>query len=185
MKFNEASLEMKTGDIFKPNSVHTPVELKADGFFNATAHDLKTTLTQEYMSLEGQIIPAIKEFVSADVLFARIRNRTRADAWGTDDIEYAIQISEENNHLLYSDLMEKIQSWIDSYSLSSFSDSLILCLITATCFSRSTNNFNFLEVSFSALTLTANSSAFPAAIELDLSSSCSPVFFKCSFIETS
>ncbi len=115
MKFNEASLKMKTGDIFKPNSVHTPVELKADGFFNATAHDLKTTLTQEYMSLEGQIIPAIKEFVNADVLFARIRSRTRADAWGTDDIEYAIQISEENRDLLYGDLIKKIQSWIDSY----------------------------------------------------------------------
>ena len=124
MKFNEASLKMKTGDIFKPNSVHTPVELKADGFFNATAHGLRTTLTQEYMSLEGQIIPAIKEFVSADVLLDRIRSRTRAEAWGTDDIEhavqnrdllYAIQISEENTHLLYVDLIKKIQSWIDSY----------------------------------------------------------------------
>ncbi len=73
---------------------------------------------------DWMIIPAKKEHVSADVLLDRIRSRTRAEAWGTDDIEhavqnrdllYAIQISEENTHLLYVDLIEEIQSWIDSY----------------------------------------------------------------------
>ncbi len=65
MRFNEASIKMKIGDIFKPDGEYTPVGLKKSGFYQATAHNLKTSFTQEYMNLEGQIIPAEPKVFSA------------------------------------------------------------------------------------------------------------------------
>jgi hypothetical protein len=66
MKFHEAVSKMKVGDIFTPITTHTPVKLCESGFFQATAHNLKTTFSQEYMLLEGVITSAEPKVLSAE-----------------------------------------------------------------------------------------------------------------------
>ena len=60
------------------------------------------------ISDKWEVIPAKKKPVPANVLLDRARSRTNTAEWATDDVEWAINASAENTHLIYADLIVSV-----------------------------------------------------------------------------
>lgn len=109
MKFYEAVLNMKPGDMFVPDdSGKCGFRLLPDGAFETETGQTRMRLHKDHLNLTGKIIKSKPEPVSFDD-FWQAEKKAETRAWCNSEEMAATDIwtvSAQNTHLLYDDLME-------------------------------------------------------------------------------